>query len=48
MDNEILMMSFNRGNLGDDKEWLKWDHVANVAVLLSKKLDDLENLKYEY
>jgi len=48
MDNETFMISFNKGDLGYDKEWLEWDHIANVAVLLNKKLDDLENLKYEY
>jgi hypothetical protein len=48
MDNESFVTSFNRGELGDDKEWLEWDHAANVAILLNKRLDDLENLKYEY
>ena len=48
MDNEAFMASFNKGELGDDKEWLEWDHVANVVNLLKKKLNDLENLKYEY
>ncbi len=48
MDNETFMISFNKGDLGDNKEWLEWDHVANVVNLLKKKLDDLENLKYEY
>jgi predicted chitinase len=48
MDNETFMISFNKGDLGDNKEWLEWDHVASVVNLLKKKLDDLENLKYEY
>ena len=48
MDNETFMASFNKGDLGDNKEWLEWDHVANVVNLLKKKLNDLENLKYEY
>ena len=48
MDNETFMISFNKGDLGDNKDWLEWDHVASVVNLLKKKLDYLENLKYEY
>ena len=48
MDTETFIMSFNKGDLGDNKKWLEWDHVANVVNLLKKKLDDLESLKYEY
>ena len=48
MDTEAFIMSFNKGELGDNKKWLKWDHIANVANLLKKKLGDLESLKYEY
>jgi len=48
MDTEVFIVSFNKGELGDNKKWLKWDHVANVANLLKKKLGDLESLKYEY
>jgi len=48
MDTEAFMVSFNKGDLGDKKKWLEWDHVANVVNLLKKKLDDLESLKYEY
>ena len=48
MDTEAFVMSFNKGELGDNKKWLEWDHVANVVNLLKKKLDDLESLKYEY
>jgi hypothetical protein len=47
MDNETFTVSFNKGELGDGKEWLEWDHVANVVNLLKTKLNDLENLKYE-
>ena len=43
----LLSLSFNKGDLGDSKEWLEWDHVATVISLLKKKLDDLKNLKYE-
>ena len=45
MDTEAFIMSFNKGELGDNKKWLEWDHVANVVNLLKKKLDDLESLK---
>ncbi|MBC8434299.1 MAG: hypothetical protein H8D96_20515 [Desulfobacterales bacterium] len=48
MDTEAFIVLFNKGELGDNKKWLKWDHVANVANLLKKKLGDLESLKYEY
>ena len=48
MDTKTFIISFNKGDLGDNKKWLEWDHVANVVNLLKKKLDDLESLKYEY
>ena len=48
MDTEAFIISFNKGELGDNKKWLEWDHVASVVNLLKKKLDDLESLKYEY
>ena len=48
MDTEAFIVLFNKGELGDNKKWLKWDHVANVANLLKKKLGDLASLKYEY
>ena len=47
MDTETFSLSFNKGDLGDNKEWLEWDHVATVISLLKKKLNDLKNLKYE-
>ena len=47
MDTETFSLSFNKGDLGDSKEWFEWDHVATVISLLKKKLDDLKNLKYE-
>ncbi|MBU4208605.1 MAG: hypothetical protein KKD12_02845 [Proteobacteria bacterium] len=48
MDTKTFTMLFNKGELGDNKEWIEWDHVANVANLLNRKIHDLENLKYEY
>ena len=43
MDTKTFMISFNKGELGDNKEWIAWDHAANVANLLNKKIHDLEN-----
>ena len=48
MNTEAFMMLFNKGELGDNKEWIEWDHAANVASLLNRKIHDLENLTYEY
>jgi hypothetical protein len=47
MDTEIFKKKFNSGELGDDKEWIEWEHFANVVSLLQKKIIDLETLKYE-
>jgi len=47
MDTEIFKKKFNSGELGDDKEWLEWEHFANVVSLLQKKLIDLETLKWK-
>jgi hypothetical protein len=47
MDTETFNRLFGKGELGDNKEWIEWDHVASVTSLLKKKLRDLENLKYE-
>ena len=47
MDTEIFKKKFNAGELGDDKEWIEWEHFANVVSLLQKKIIDLETLKYE-
>jgi hypothetical protein len=47
MDNETFLTLFNNGKLGDNKEWLEWEHIASVSNLLKKKLDDLSKLKYE-
>ena len=47
MDTEIFKKKFNSGELGDNKEWIEWEHFANVVSLLQKKIIDLETLKYE-
>ena len=47
MDNETFKKKFNSGELEDDKEWIEWEHFANVVSLLQKKIIDLETLKYE-
>ena len=47
MDTEIFKKKFNSGELGDDKEWIEWEHFANVVSLLQKKIIDIETLKYE-
>ena len=48
MNSEAFITLFNRGELGDNKVWLEWDHTVGVVNLLKKKIDDIENLKYEY
>lgn len=48
MDTATFTMLFEKGELGDNKKWFEWDHVVNVVSLLKKKIDDLENLRYEY
>ena len=47
MDTEIFKKKFGLGELGDDKEWIEWNHLADVVSLLQKKIHDLETLKYE-
>jgi len=47
MDTKTFSELFNKGKLGDKKEWLKWDHSANVVSSLEKKLSDLEGIRYE-
>ena len=47
MDNETFKKKFNSGELGDDKEWIEWEHLVKVVSLLQKKIIDLETLKYE-
>ena len=48
MNTAAFIELFNRGELGDDKVWMEWDHTVDVVKLLKKKIDDIENLKYEY
>ena len=48
MDTAAFIMSFNKGELGDNQKWIEWDHTANVTTLLKKKLGDIESLKYDY
>jgi hypothetical protein len=47
MDNKTFLALFKSGKLGDNKEWIRWEHIANASDLLKKKLDDLSKLKYE-
>ena len=47
MDTITFSDLFNKGKLGDKKEWLKWDHYACAVNLLEKKLSDLEGIRYE-
>ncbi|NOZ62586.1 MAG: hypothetical protein GXO74_13025 [Calditrichaeota bacterium] len=47
MDTVTFRKRFNKGELGDKKEWLKWDHYASAVNLLEKKLSDLEGVRYE-
>lgn len=47
MDTETFVRLFESGKLGDDKEWIEWDHFSNVVKVLQKKIHDLEGLRYE-
>lgn len=47
MDTVTFSNLFNKGELGDKKEWLKWDHYDSAVNLLEKKLSDLESIRYE-
>lgn len=47
MNNETFLKQFNNGKLGDNKEWIKWEHIANTSDLLKKKLNDLSKIRYE-
>ena len=38
MNNETFLTLFNNGKLGDDKDWLEWEHIANVSDLLRKEV----------
>ncbi len=47
MDTATFSNLFDKGELGDNKEWLKWYHYAVAVNLLEKKLSDIEGIKYE-
>ena len=47
MDTKMFKEKFGLGELGDDKEWIEWNYLADVVSLLQKKIHDLETLKYE-
>ena len=47
MDTVTFSGLFNKGELGDKKEWLKWEHYASAVNLLEKKISDLESIRYE-
>jgi len=47
MDTATFTKLFNKGELGDKKEWLRWDHYASAVNLLEKKISDLEGIRYE-
>lgn len=48
IDSQTFLMRFNNGELGDEQDLLKWEHLATAAVLLRKKLSDINSLRYEY
>ena len=47
MDTATFSKLFEKGELGDKKEWIKWDHYASVISLLKNKLSDLKGIRYE-
>ncbi len=47
MDTATFCNLFDKGELEDKKEWLKWDHYASVIRVLNGKLSDLESIRYE-
>lgn len=47
MDTITFMRLFEHGELGDDAEWLEWEHFANAAKMLQKKIEDLDTVQYE-
>lgn len=48
MDADTFSRKFNNGDLGDDKEWIEWDHVISVINVLETKIRDIENITYEH
>ena len=47
MDTAVFTAMFGKGELGDKKEWLEWEHAASVENLLRRKLDKLDEIRYE-
>ena len=47
MDTAMFTDMFGKGELGDKKEWLEWEHVASVETLLRRKLGELDEIRYE-
>ena len=48
MDAATFDQLFNNGDLGDDKEWIEWDHVVSVIRVLKSKLRELDDITYEH
>jgi hypothetical protein len=46
MDADTFDQLFNNGDLGDDKEWIEWDHVISVIRVLKSKLSELDDVTY--
>ena len=46
MDTATFSKLFDKGELGDSKEWIKWDHYVSVINLLKNKLSDLKGIRY--
>lgn len=47
MDTETFVRRFESGVLGDNREWMEWDHLASVSRSLRKKIGDPEGIRYE-
>jgi hypothetical protein len=47
MDTLTFLQLFEQGELGDNKEWLEWEHFAVTAKSLQKKIEALESIRYE-
>ena len=47
MDTVTFLHLFEEGELGDNQEWIEWEHVAQVAIMLEKKLKGLDTVQYE-
>lgn len=46
-DTPTFAKRFENGELGDDKARFAWDHARSAAVVLEKKLRDLETVYFE-